>query len=173
MTTLADLHNELNITQRLALYVKNQNKKYGTHYTENMTLPEDVAFLIRLNTLGKKRKHKEQIYLLRDMQAEAKINKTKSIGYKAHIKKQDKTIEELANKVQRAEKVVNQTNLRDAIIEIYEAIVHVGHPVPEKHKSTAKKYAGKAYEFMEWHQVRNMLVKIAEELTKQLKELEK
>lgn len=162
MTTLADLHNELNITQRLALYVKNQNKKYGTHYTENMPLPEDVAFLIRLNTLGKKRKHKEQILTLRPLSEQAK-----------RARKYKDELNELNKKVQRAEKIVNQTNLRDAIIEIYEAIVHVGHPVPEKHKSTAKKYAGKAYEFMEWHQVRNMLVKIAEELTKQLKELEK
>lgn len=161
MTTLADLHNELNITQRLALYVKNQNKKYGTHYTENMPLPDSVAFLIRLNTLGKKRKHQEQLSALMPLSEQAK-----------RARKYKDELNELNKKVQRAEKVVNQTNLRDAIIEIYE-VMQVSTPVHSKHHEIGRKYAGKAYQFMEWHQVRQLLNQTAKELTRQLKELEK
>lgn len=171
MTTLADLHNELNITQRLALYVKNQNKKYGTHYTENMPLPDSVAFLIRLNTLGKKRKHKEQLQELRDMVDTANVSRdiaNKHMGEVIELK-QEKA--ELIKKVKRAEAIVNQTNLRDAIIEIYEAMQAV--PPSDKEIEIGRKYAGKAYQFMEWHQVRQMLNQTAKDLTRQLKELEK
>ncbi|ALA06965.1 hypothetical protein AXI71_gp11 [Lactococcus phage GE1] len=171
MTTLADLHNELNITQRLALYVKNQNKKYGTHYTENMPLPDSVAFLIRLNTLGKKRKHKEQLQELRDMVDTANVSRdiaNKHMGEVIELKQENS---ELKKKVQRAEKVVNQTNLRDAIIEIYEAMNTSTPDVIQK--EVGRKYAGKAFQFMEWYQVRQMLNQTAKDLTKQLKELEK
>lgn len=168
MTTLADLHKELNITQRLALYVKNQNKKYGTHYTENMTLPDSVAFLIRLNTLGKKRKHKEQLKELSKLE-NGKMSRKEFENY---VQEKNKQVVELNKKVQRAEKVVNQTNLRDAIIEIYE-VMQVSTPVRNKHHEIGRKYTGKAYQFMEWHQVRQLLNQTAKDLTRQLKELEK
>lgn len=167
MTTLANLHNELNITQRLALYVKNQNKKYGTHYTENMPLPDSVAFLIRLNTLGKKRKHKEQLKELSKLEN----NKMSRKEFESYVQEKNKRIIELNKKVNRAEKIVNQTNLRDAIIEIYE-VMQVVDP-NDKEKEVGRKYAGKAFQFMEWYQVRRMLNQTAKDLTKQLKELEK
>ena len=55
MTTLRELHEELNITQRLSLYIKNQNKKYKPNepFTADGDLSKTMETLIRINTLGK------------------------------------------------------------------------------------------------------------------------
>jgi hypothetical protein len=62
MTTLRKLHEELNITQRLSLYVKNQNKKYkpSEAFTADGELSKTMETLIRINTLGKLGRHMEQ-----------------------------------------------------------------------------------------------------------------
>lgn len=62
MTTLRKLHEELNITQRLSLYVKNQNKKYKPNepFTADAELSKTMETLIRINTLGKLGRHMEQ-----------------------------------------------------------------------------------------------------------------
>lgn len=69
MTTLRQLHKELNITQRLSLYVKNQNKKYKPQerLEADTELSKTQETLIRINTLGKHRKHTEQAKLIHKM----------------------------------------------------------------------------------------------------------
>lgn len=62
--TLKGLHEQLNVKQNLAIYVRNTNKKYKSNYTEDTILSREMYMLIKFNTLGKLRHHGAQMKLM-------------------------------------------------------------------------------------------------------------
>lgn len=175
MTTLRQLHKELNITQRLSLYVKNQNKKYKPQerLEADTELSKTQETLIRLNTLGKQRMHTEQAKMLHDLTTkDALLSKT--IAERERIKVEN---EELKNKAKRAEIVVNNVNMRDYIIKLYrvaaEVEMHTSFDEYTKEQSDLlEKYAQKASRFITKHQFHSILIEEANKLTKYMQQKE-
>lgn len=152
MTTLRKLHEELNITQRLSLYVKNQNKKYKPNepFTADAELSKTMETLIRINTLGKLGRHMEQAKVMsKATNAIKRDNFTIAglISEKAALVSKLRAAEE---KAQRAEKIVNNANMRDYIIKLF--VVAEGFEkavvVTEKDAELAKKYTKAAYPYL-------------------------
>ena len=166
MTTLRQLHKELNITQRLSLYVKNQNKKYkpNERLEADTELSKTQETLIRLNTLGKQRMHSEQAKMLHDLTRKDALL-SKAIAERERLKVDN---EELKNKAKRAEVVVNNANMRDYIIKLF--VVADGFEtdgvITEKAEELAKKYTKSAYPYLS----RNVVAKILKEEANKLNE---
>lgn len=175
MTTLRQLHKELNITQRLSLYVKNQNKKYKPQerLEADTELSKTQETLIRLNTLGKQRMHTEQAKMLHDLTTkDALLSKT--IAERERLKVEN---EELKSKAKRAENIVNNANMRDYIIELYRVAMQVDAKYgnikyTEEEFGLLKKYANKAAKLITPQQFCTILLEEARKLSDYLKEKE-
>lgn len=180
MTTLRELHEELNITQRLSLYIKNQNKKYKPNepFTADSELSKTMETLIRINTLGKLGRHMEQAKVMK----EAAINSDNynkrlatAISDNSVLNMKLKAAEE---KAQRAEKIVNNANMRDYIIELYKAaalfreLAPTTKTTPENIENIAKKYTKSAYTYLNKYSIAEILEKEARKLSDYLKEKE-
>lgn len=176
MTTLRQLHKELNITQRLSLYVKNQNKKYkpNERLEPDTELSKTQETLIRLNTLGKQRMHTEQAKMLHDLTTKDVIL-SKAIAERERLKVEN---EELKIKAKRAENIVNNANMRDYIIELYKAatlfreLAPTTKSAPENIENLAKKYTKSAYSYLNKYSIAEILEKEARKLSDYLKEKE-
>lgn len=180
MATLRELHEELNITQRLSLYVKNQNKKYKPSelFTADGELSKTMETLIRINTLGKLGRHMEQAIVMRAetyRSAERSVRLSDLISEKAALESKLKTAEE---KAQRAEKIVNNANMRNYIIELYKAaalfreLAPTTKTAPENIENLAKKYTKSAYSYLNKYSIAEILEKEARKLSDYLKEKE-
>lgn len=110
MTTLRQLHDELTVKQTVKIYVNNTNKKYSTNFTADEELDKMDELLIRLNTLGKHRKHSQQMDILSDLYNEAKYQKNRNVGLKARAERAEK-------RGDQAEKIIEKDNLKDAYIK--------------------------------------------------------
>lgn len=170
MTTLRKLHEELNITQRLSLYVKNQNKKYKPNepFTADGELSKTMETLIRINTLGKLGRHMEQAKAMSaatHRSAERAERLSGVISEKVILESKLKAAEE---KAQRAEKIVNNANMRDYIIKLF--VVADGFEnssIPtEKAEELAKKYTKAAYPYLP----KNIVAKILKDEANRLNE---
>lgn len=180
MTTLRELHEELNITQRLSLYIKNQNKKYKPNelFTADGELSKTMETLIRINTLGKLGRHMEQAKVMSKATYNANERAARLSGLiseKSALEIKLKTAEE---KAQRAEKIVNNANMRDYIIKIYRAAAMIRELAPTNKKLTAeqedlvKKYTKSAYSYLNRYSMAEILEKEANNLAKYLEEKE-
>lgn len=175
MTTLRQLHKELNITQRLSLYVKNQNKKYKPQerLEADTELSKTQETLIRLNTLGKQRMHTEQAKMLHDLTTKD-VLLSKAIAERERLKVEN---EELKDKAKRAEIVVNNVNMRDYIIKLYRVAAEVKIPTSfdeytKEQSELLEKYAQKASRFITKHQFHSILIEEANKLTKYMQQKE-
>lgn len=178
MTTLRKLHKELNITQRLSLYVKNQNKKYKPNepFTADGDLSKTMETLIRINTLGKLCRHMEQARVMsKTTDAVKRDNFTIAslISEKAVLESKLKTAEE---KAKRAESIVNNANMRDYIIELLQIANDFESPdvyeVSEKMEQTARKYVKAGYDYIGRHNLSEILKNEANKLIDYLKQKE-
>lgn len=180
MTTLRELHEELNITQRLSLYIKNQNKKYKPNelFTADDELSKTMETLIRINTLGKLGRHMEQAKVMKEAAVNSdNYNKrlATAISDNSVLNMKLKAAEE---KAQRAEKIVNNANMRDYIIKIYRAAAMIRELAPTNKKLTAeqedlvKKYTKSAYSYLNRYSMAEILEKEANNLAKYLEEKE-
>ena len=170
MTTLRELHEELNITQRLSLYIKNQNKKYKPNepFTADKDLSKTMETLIRINTLGKLGRHMEQARVVSKAtsQEEGKnMRLAQAISDNTSLKIQ---LDEAKSKAKRAEKIVNNANMRDYIIKLF--IVAEGFEtdgvITEKAEELAKKYTKAAYQYLS----KNVIAKILKDEANKLNE---
>jgi hypothetical protein len=170
MTTLRELHEELNITQRLSLYIKNQNKKYKPNepFTADKDLSKTMETLIRINTLGKLGRHMEQARVVSKAtsQEEGKnMRLAQAISDNTSLKIQ---LDEAKSKAKRAEKIVNNTNMRDYIIKLF--VVAEGFEtdgvITEKAEELAKKYTKAAYQYLS----KNVIAKILKDEANKLNE---
>lgn len=170
MTTLRELHEELNITQRLSLYVKNQNKKYKPNepFTADKDLSKTMETLIRINTLGKLGRHMEQARVVSKAtsQEEGKnMRLAQAISDNTSLKIQ---LDEAKSKAKRAEKIVNNANMRDYIIKLF--VVAEGFEtdgvITEKAEELAKKYTKAAYQYLS----KNVIAKILKDEANKLNE---
>lgn len=180
MTTLRKLHEELDITQRLSLYVKNQNKKYKPNepFTADGELSKTMETLIRVNTLGKLGRHMEQAKVMSAAtyrSTERAVRLSGLISEKAALESKLKAAEE---KAQRAEKIVNNANMRDYIIELYRAsslareLAPTTKSLPEDAEKMAKKYTGSAFDYLNYYTIAEILEKEAKKLITYLKQKE-
>lgn len=152
MTTLRELHEELNITQRLSLYVKNQNKKYKPNepFTADGELSKTMETLIRINTLGKLGRHMEQARVMSKATSNnEKVNTRLSIALSENTILTNK-LKAAEEKAQRAEKIVNNANMRDYIIKLFVVAEEFEKEgiVTEKAAELAKKYTKAAYPYL-------------------------
>lgn len=177
MTTLRQLHKELNITQRLSLYVKNQNKKYKLDkpLRADEEIPKTLETLITINTLGKQRNHNAQAKYLHDMTGnygaamikykEKNEQLSKVVSEKAAL---EVKLKEAENKARQAEKIVNNANMRDYIIKLF--VVAEGFEtdgvITEKAEELAKKYTKAAYQYLS----KNVIAKILKDEANKLNE---
>lgn len=170
MTTLRELHEELNITQRLSLYIKNQNKKYKPNepFTADKELSKTMETLIRINTLGKLGRHMEQARVVSKAtsQEEGKnMRLAQAISDNTSLKIQ---LAEAKTKAKRAEKIVNNANMRDYIIKLF--VVAEGFEtdgvITEKAEELAKKYTKAAYQYLS----KNVIAKILKDEANKLNE---
>lgn len=170
MTTLRELHEELNITQRLSLYIKNQNKKYKPNepFTADKELSKTMETLIRINTLGKLGRHMEQARVVSKAtsQEEGKnMRLAQAISDNTSLKIQ---LDEAKSKAKRAEKIVNNANMRDYIIKLF--VVAEGFEtdgvITEKAEELAKKYTKAAYQYLS----KNVIAKILKDEANKLNE---
>lgn len=178
MTTLRKLHEELNITQRLSLYVKNQNKKYKPNepFTADGELSKTMETLIRINTLGKLGRHMEQAKVMSvaaNRSTERAVRLSGLISEKAAL---ESKLEAAQQKAQRAEKIVNNANMRDYIIELLQIANDFDAPdvdeVSEKMEQTARKYVKAGYDYIGRHNLSEILKNEANKLIDYLKQKE-
>ncbi len=174
MTTLRQLHEELNITQRLSLYVKNQNKKYkpSAPLTADDELTKTMETLIRVNTLGKLGRHNDQVLLLHEWSTRG-TNAKLALAYSDNEAMAIK-LNDAENKAKRAEKVVNNVNMRDYIIKLYRVGLAFAQNknVTEEMETVARKYTNKGYEFLNKADLYKIVVAEASNLEKYLAEKE-
>lgn len=170
MTTLRKLHKELNITQRLSLYVKNQNKKYkpNERLEADTELSKTQETLIRLNTLGKQRMHAEQAKMLHDL-TRKDVLLSKAIAERERLKVEN---EELKSKAKRAEKIVNNANMRDYIIKLYRVAIKFGKNMPrdEEMREVGEKYTKSGYDYLPNNDMYKIIYEEVQKLEKYLKE---
>lgn len=178
MTTLRQLHKELNITQRLSLYVKNQNKKYKPNelFTADTELSKTMETLIRINTLGKLGRHMEQAKVMKAATNDnCNLNKRLSVAFSENHKLSTK-LKAAEEKAQRAEKIVNNANMRDYIIELLQIANDFESPdvdeVSEKMEQTARKYVKAGYDYIGRHYLSEILKNEANKLINYLKQKE-
>lgn len=178
MTTLRELHEELNITQRLSLYIKNQNKKYKPNepFTADSELSKTMETLIRINTLGKLGRHMEQAKVMSKATNSVKRDNFTIAGLiseKAALESKLRTAEE---KAKRAESIVNNANMRDYIIELLQIANDFDAPdiyeVSEKMEQTARKYVKAGYDYIGRHNLSEILKNEANKLIDYLKQKE-
>lgn len=178
MTTLRKLHEELNITQRLSLYVKNQNKKYKPNesFTADGELSKTMETLIRINTLGKLGRHMEQAKVMSKaavISSDANTKLAKAVSDNEVLYNKLCTAEE---KARRAEKIVNNANMRDYIIELLQIANDFEspdvHEVSEKMEQTARKYVKAGYDYIGRHNLSEILKNEANKLIDYLKQKE-
>lgn len=178
MTTLRELHEELNITQRLSLYIKNQNKKYKPNelFTADGELSKTMETLIRINTLGKLGRHMEQAKAMSKadvISSDINIKLTKAISDNEVLYNKLRTAEE---KAKRAESIVNNANMRDYIIELLQIANDFDAPdvyeVSEKMEQTARKYVKAGYDYIGRHDLSEILKNEANKLINYLKQKE-
>lgn len=178
MTTLRELHEELNITQRLSLYIKNQNKKYKPNelFTADSKLSKTMETLIRINTLGKLGRHMEQARVMSTATNDnCNLNKRLSVAFSENHKLSTK-LKAAEEKAQRAEKIVNNANMRDYIIELLQIANDFESPdvdeVSEKMEQTARKYVKAGYDYIGRHYLSEILKNEANKLINYLKQKE-
>lgn len=178
MTTLRQLHKELNITQRLSLYVKNQNKKYKQNelFTADAELSKTMETLIRINTLGKLGRHMEQAKVMNAATNDnCNLNKRLSVAFSENHKLSTK-LRAAEEKAKRAESIVNNTNMRDYIIELLQIANDFESPdvdeVSEKMEQTARKYVKAGYDYIGRHYLSEILKDEANKLINYLKQKE-
>lgn len=180
MTTLRELHEELNITQRLSLYIKNQNKKYKPNepFTADSELSKTMETLIRINTLGKLGRHMEQAKVMSAATNDnCNLNKRLSVAFSENHKLSTK-LKAAEEKAQRAEKIVNNANMRDYIIELYRTssfareLAPTTKSLPEDAEKMAKKYTGSAFDYLNYYTIAEILEKEAKKLITYLEQKE-
>lgn len=178
MTTLRELHEELNITQRLSLYIKNQNKKYKPNepFTPDSELSKTMETLIRINTLGKLGRHMEQARVISTSTNDnCNLNKRLSVAFLENHELSTK-LKAAEEKAQRAEKIVNNANMRDYIIELLQIANDFESPdvdeVNEKMEQTARKYVKAGYNYIGRHYLSEILKNEANKLINYLKQKE-
>lgn len=178
MTTLRQLHEELNITQRLSLYVKNQNKKYKPNepFTADAELSKTMETLIRINTLGKLGRHMEQAKVMNVATNDnCNLNKRLSVAFSENHKLSTK-LKAAEEKAKRAESIVNNANMRDYIIELLQIANDFDAPdvyeVSEKMEHTARKYVKAGYDYIGRHNLSEILKNEANKLIDYLKQKE-
>lgn len=176
MTTLRKLHEELNITQRLSLYVKNQNKKYKPNepFTADEELSKTMETLIRINTLGKLGRHMEQARVISKAtnQEERKNMKlAQAISDNTSLKIQ---LSEAKRKAQRAEKIVNNANMRDYIIKLYRVALKFGknEPRDEEMIEIGEKYTKAGFAYLSNHDLYKIVYEEVKKLEKYLQQKE-
>lgn len=170
MTTLRELHEELNITQRLSLYIKNQNKKYKPNepFNADDELSKTMETLIRINTLGKLGRHMEQAKVMNAATNDnCNLNKRLSVAFSENHKLSTK-LRAAEEKAKRAEKIVNNANMRDYIIKLF--VIAEGFEtdgvITEKAEELAKKYTKAAYQYLS----KNVIAKILKDEANKLNE---
>ena len=176
MTTLRKLHEELNITQRLSLYVKNQNKKYRPNqpFTADDTLSKTMETLIRINTLGKLGRHNEQALVMHSATKQNnELQERLSVAISEKEASKVKLVEAEA-KAKRAEKIVNNVNMRDYIIKMYRVGLAFAQnqEVTEEMEMIGRKYTNKGYDFLTKADLYKIIIAEAGSLEKFLAEKE-
>lgn len=176
MTTLRKLHEELNITQRLSLYVKNQNKKYKPNdpFTADGELSKTMETLIRINTLGKLGRHMEQAKVMSAATNDnCNLNKRLSVAFSENHKLSTK-LKTAEEKAQRAEKVVNNANMRDYIIKLYRVALKFGknEPRDEEMIEIGEKYTKAGFAYLSNHDLYKIVYEEVKKLEKYLQQKE-
>ena len=176
MTTLRKLHEELNITQRLSLYIKNQNKKYKPNeaFTADEELSKTMETLVRINTLGKLGRHSEQAKVMSQASAfnsDTNVKLSKAISDNTALYNKLCTATE---KAKRAEKIVNNVNMRDYIIKMYRVGLAFAQnqEVTEEMEMIGRKYTNKGYDFLTKADLYKIIIAEASNLEKFLAEKE-
>lgn len=176
MTTLRQLHEELNITQRLSLYVKNQNKKYKPNepFTADDELSKTMETLIRINTLGKLGRHMEQARVMsKATNNNDNLNKRLSIAISNNTALSSK-LKEAENKAERAEKIVNNANMRDYIIKLYRVGLRFtqNKEIDKEMEEIGRKYTSKGYDYLNKADLYKIIIDEADKLNDFLKQKE-
>lgn len=176
MTTLRQLHEELNITQRLSLYVKNQNKKYKPNepFTADGELSKTMETLIRINTLGKLGRHMEQA---RVMSKETNVVKRDNFTIAGLISEKaalENKLKSATDKAERAEKIVNNANMRDYIIKLYRVGLRFAQnkEVDQEMGEIGRKYTSKGYDYLTKADLYKIIIDEADKLNEFLKQKE-
>lgn len=176
MTTLRKLHEELNITQRLSLYVKNQNKKYKPNepFTADGELSKTMETLIRINTLGKLGRHMEQARVMSKATSNnEKVNTRLSIALSENTILTNK-LKMAEEKAQRAEKIVNNANMRDYIIKLYRVAIKFAKNKDrdEEMFEIGEKYTKAGFAYLSNHDLYKIVYEEVEKLEKYLQQKE-
>lgn len=176
MTTLRKLHEELNITQRLSLYVKNQNKKYKPNepFTADDELSKTMETLIRINTLGKLGRHMEQARVMsKATNDNCNLNKRLSVAFSQNHVLSTK-LKEAENKAERAEKIVNNANMRDYIIKLYRVGLRFAQDkeIDQEMEEIGRKYTSKGYDYLTKDDLYKIIIDEADKLNDFLKQKE-
>lgn len=179
MTTLRKLHEELNITQRLSLYVKNQNKKYKPNepFTADAELSKTMETLIRVNTLGKLGRHMEQAKVMSAATNADKRYNSNVAGLFSEKAALEAKLKGAEKKAQRAEKIIINANMRDYIIKLYRVANEVDKQTTfdeytKEQLELLEKYTQKAAKFVTKGQFYSILVEEADKLIKYLQQKE-
>lgn len=176
MTTLRKLHEELNITQRLSLYVKNQNKKYKPNepFTADGGLSKTMETLIRINTLGKLGRHMEQARVMSKATNAVKRDNLSIAGFISEKAALETKLEAAEEKAQRAEKIVNNANMRDYIIKLYRVALKFGknEPRDEEMIEIGEKYTKAGFAYLSNHDLYKIVYEEVKKLEKYLHQKE-
>lgn len=136
--TLEQLHKDLDVKQGLKNYVRNTNSKYGTNYEATQELDRETYMLIKYNTLGKLKRHGQQMKFIRaftDMELDVD-----------YLTEELTAAEERYNK---AVSVIAKDNLKDAYIECLKVYsVHKNSNQPEGVAEYLSKNGVKYAEYM-------------------------
>lgn len=136
--TLEQLHKDLDVKQGLKNYVRNTNNKYGTNYEATQELDRETYMLIKYNTLGKLKRHGQQMKFIRaftDMELDVD-----------YLTEELTAAEERYNK---AVSVIAKDNLKDAYIECLKVYsVHKNSNQPEGVAEYLSKNGVKYAEYM-------------------------
>lgn len=104
--TLEQLHKDLDVKQGLKNYVRNTNNKYGTNYEATQELDRETYMLIKYNTLGKLKRHWQQMKFIRAF-----------TGMEIDVDYLKDEIEEAQTRANKAIGIIAKDNLKDAYIE--------------------------------------------------------
>lgn len=104
--TLEQLHKDLDVKQGLKNYVRNTNNKYGTNYEATQELDRETYMLIKYNTLGKLKRHGQQMKFIRAF-----------TGMEENVDYLTDELEEVKTRANKAVTIIEKNNLKDAYIE--------------------------------------------------------
>lgn len=99
--TLRAIHKQLNVKQTLKIYVNNTNAKYKEDWKADTVLSDVEHLMVVINTLSKHRKHEKQMDILGTLLNEARVAKTRNVGLKARLEREEQRANKGAEAVEK------------------------------------------------------------------------